>query len=303
MIRIGIDFGGTKIEVAALRPDGYFLYRRRAPNPRRYGEALDVAASLFQACLDVLSNQPVLEGVGIGIPGALSPATGRVRNANSTWLNDRAFVEDVSLRLGRPVRAANDANCFALSEARDGAGAGANAVFGLILGTGCGGGLVVGGALVEGVNRIAGEIGHIPLPWSPPDSAGPRECWCGRRDCLETYLSGPGLEFDFLKATGRTATAEAVVQLARAGEASAQAVLDRYIERLSSACALVCSLFDPEVIVLGGGLSNVDELYLETPPRLAGKIFSDVCLTRIAKARHGDSSGVRGAAWLWPLES
>ena len=294
MIRIGVDFGGTKIEAAALGPDGEVAARIRTPNPGGYEAALEAVHDLVQR---VEAAAGPAASVGVCAPGSPSPRDGLMRNANSTWLNGRPFGRDLSHRLGRPVRVANDANCFALSEAVGLAGA--RVVFGVIIGTGCGGGVVVDAALVEGANGIAGEWGHTPLPWmSPAEHPGPR-CWCGRLGCLETWISGKGFEADYVRAGGEAVAAETIVARARAGEAGAVAALGRYIDRLARGLAAICDILDPDAIVLGGGMSNVDELYAAVPPRLAERIFSDVCETRLLRARHGDSSGVIGAAWLW----
>ena len=296
MIRIGVDFGGTKIEAAALDADGRIAARIRAPSPGSYEASLDVVRDLVRETQRQAGAQNA--SVGVGIPGSPSPRDGRIRNANSTYLNGRPFQADLERALGRPVRLANDANCLALSEAMDGAGAQAGVVFAAILGTGCGAGVVVDGRLLEGRNGVAGEWGHAPLPW--PDGAehpGPR-CWCGRRGCLETFISGTGLARDH----GGGLSAEQVVAAAREGEAYAAAVLDASVSRLARGLAVVCDLLDPDVIVLGGGMSNVDELYERLPAAVAPHVFSDVFDTPIRKAAHGDSSGVRGAAWLWPLE-
>ena len=297
MIRIGVDFGGTKIEAAALDAGGVEVARVRTANPGGYDAALETLAKLIA---EVEAKAGPARSVGIGMPGSVSPATGLIRNANSVWLNGRDFASDLARTLGRPVRLANDANCFALSEAIDGAGAGARGVvFGAILGTGCGGGVVVGGKLVEGANGVAGEWGHTPLPW-PTDQDKAPPCWCGRHGCLETFISGTGLEGDYSRTTGRRLKAEAIVAAARKGERWAKGALDRYVDRLGRALAVVVDLIDPEVIVLGGGMSNVDELYERVPDAIRPHVFSDVWSAKVAKAVHGDSSGVRGAAWLWP---
>jgi fructokinase len=297
MIRIGVDFGGTKIEAAALDDQGQFQARVRAPCPGGYHQAIEVVADLVHEA----ERQAGAGGtVGVGAPGSVSPRTGLIRNANSLWLNGRALGTDLQKRLGRPVRTANDANCFALSEAVDGAAAGADVVFGAILGTGCGGGVVVGGRVLAGRNGIAGEWGHTPLPWSRADSElPPRRCWCGRENCLELYISGPGLARD-LSNGPPTATAHDVVARARANDSEARAALDRYCDRLGRALAVVVGVVDPDMIVLGGGMSNVDEIYQTSPAIVAERVFSDVFATPILPAKHGDSSGVRGAAWLWP---
>jgi len=292
MIRIGVDFGGTKIEAAALDAAGRFQARVRAPSPPDYDGALQAVRELVaEAERQAGARAPA---IGVGGPGSVSPADGRMRNANSTHLNGRRFPEDLAQALDRPVRYANDADCLALSEATDGAAAGAEVVFGVILGTGCGGGVVAHGRLLAGANRFAGEWGHTPLPWPTGDEhPGPR-CWCGRRGCMELWVSGPGLA----RAAGRPA--EIVVAEARAGRPEAAAELDRYVDRLARGLAVVCDILDPDVIVLGGGLSKVDELYARLPAAIGRHVFSDCFGTPVKPASHGDSSGVRGAAWLWP---
>jgi fructokinase len=299
MIRIGVDFGGTKIEAAAVDAEGRFQARVRAPNPRVYAEALSVVANLVAEAERQAGSSC---SVGVAMPGSISPKTGLIRNANSTWLNDRPFHLDLERTLGRPVRTANDANCLALSEATDGAGAGASVVFAMIIGTGCGGGLVANGRLIEGRNGVAGECGHNPLPWPTPDELPAPRCWCGQPGCLELYISGTGLERDHRARSGRQMTAQAVVEAARGGDTAAVAALDAYVDRLGRALAVIVNLVDPDVIVLGGGMSNVDELYERLPGVIAPRLFSDVFETPIRPPVHGDSSGVRGAAWLWPLE-
>jgi fructokinase len=236
--------------------------------------------------------------VGVGIPGSPSPRTGLIRNANSTYLNGRPFEADLCEALGRPVRLANDANCLALSEATDGAAAGASVVFGVILGTGCGGGIVVDRRLVAGASGIAGEWGHTPLPWPGPDETA-LPCWCGRRGCLELYVSGTGFERDHAR-TGVDLRGAEIVAAMRAGDAEALTTFGRYLDRLARGLAVICDVLDPEVIVLAGGMSNVDELYARLPETAAPYVFSDGWSARIVAARYGDSSGVRGAAWLWP---
>ena len=300
MNRIGVDFGGTKIEAAALDPAGAERARLRAPNPGDYDAAI-------RAVRDLVARVETQAGgaqapIGMGVPGSVSPATGLIRGANSTWLNGRDFAGDLERALGRPMRLSNDANCLALSEATDGAAAGAmGSVFAGILGTGVGGGAVIDGKLLEGANGIAGEWGHTPLPW-PAATDKPTVCWCGRSNCLETYISGPGFSADYARATGKTASAPEIVADARRGERWAVAALDRYVRRLGKALAAMIDLLDPGVIVLGGGMSNVDELYERVPGAVRPHVFSDVWSAKIVKAAHGDSSGVRGAARLWPLE-
>jgi fructokinase len=301
MIRIGVDFGGTKIEAAALAPNGAFAARVRCPTPNAYAPSLEVVRELVA---EVERQTGVSSAtVGFGTPGSVSPRTGRMRNANSVWLNGQPLQADLERVLGRPVRLENDANCFALSEALCGAGQGAEVVFGAILGTGCGGGAVVRRHTVEGVNRIGGEWGHTPLPWPTAAEHDAHACWCGRSNCLETWISGSAFCRDYEAATGAKLTGDAIVERMRAGEEAAAAALDRYADRLGRGLAVICDLIDPDVIVLGGGMSNVDELYARVPPIAARYAFSDVFETRILKARHGDSSGVIGAAWLWPLDS
>ena len=293
--RIGIDLGGTKIEIAALAPDGTERLRRRVPTPPGYPATLEAIAGLVRAAEAALG---VTCTVGIGIPGTISPATGLVKNANSIALNGHRFDADIAARLGRPVRVENDANCFALSEASDGAGAGHAMVFGVILGTGVGGGIVLNGTLHRGPHRIAAEWGHNPLPWPRLDELpGPR-CWCGQWGCLERFVCGPALA---QAADGPGAhDASTLPARAAAGEARARQALDRHADRLARGLAAVIGLLDPDAIVLGGGLSNMDHLYTVLPGLIARHVFSDVVRTPILRNRHGDSSGVRGAAWLWP---
>jgi fructokinase len=284
-LRIGIDIGGTKIEALALDTAGREVFRKRVPTPRGdYAATIAVVASL--------ANEAGEGTVGVGIPGALSRVSGLVKNANSTWLIGRALKEDLEKALARPVKLENDANCFALSEAVDGAGKGASVVFGVILGTGVGGGIVVDGKVLQGVNAIAGEWGHNPLPLPGPNDLPLPSCYCGRAGCIETYLSGPGLSRDHEQATGKRRSPEEIVSL---GDQS----LERYVERLARALASVINVLDPDVIVLGGGMSNVAGLYTEVPRLWSRYVFSDRVATRLARPVHGDSSGVRGAAWLW----
>ena len=290
-----MDFGGTKIEAIAIGADGRERVRRRIDTPREdYEASIRAVAGLVAA----VEHEAGARGtVGVGIPGAVSPATGVIKNANSTWLIGRPLHHDLSRALGRDLRVANDANCFALSEAADGAGAGAAVVFGVILGTGVGGGLVVNGQVLAGANAIAGEWGHNPLPW--PDATewpGP-PCYCGRRGCIEVFLCGRGLQ---LAHGGNAPTAQAIALAAAGGDAGARAALAIYVRRLAKALATVVNLLDPDVIVLGGGLSNIDALYSDVPAEWTNWVFSDRVDTRLVRNRHGDSSGVRGAAWLWP---
>jgi fructokinase len=299
MIRVGVDFGGTKIEAAAIDAEGRYAARLRQPNPGTYDEALATVARLLEA---VERETGAIERVGVGTPGSISPRTGMIRNANSTWMNGRPFHLDLERSLGRPVRIANDANCLALSEASDGAAAAARVVFAAIVGTGCGGGVVVDGTIVEGAHGVGGEWGHSPLPWPSGPELPPHRCWCGRVGCLETYVSGTGFEADYREATGTPRRGPDIIAAMRGGEAEATAAFDRYVDRLGRGLAVVGDIIDPDVIVLGGGMSNVDELYERLPAVYSDRLFSDACETRIVKAAHGDSSGVRGAAWLWPLK-
>jgi fructokinase len=296
-MRIGIDVGGTKIEVAALDRDGSIRLRRRVPTP-----AGDYAAII--ATVAALVNTSEIElrqraSVGIAIPGAISPATGLVKNANSTCLVGKPFDRDLMAALQRPVRLANDANCFALSEATDGAAQGAAVVFGAILGTGVGGGVVVDGRVLTGVNAIAGEWGHSPLPWPRDDERPGPLCYCGRRGCVEAFLSGPSLQRDHRAAAGEEIEPHVLAARAAAGDAAAQASLVRYVDRLARSLATVINLLDPEIIVLGGGVGQIAQLYSAVPERWRAYVFSDTVATKLRPPRWGDSSGVRGAAWLW----
>jgi fructokinase len=294
MIRIGVDFGGTKIEAAALDDAGRFQARVRAPSPPDYAAALEAVRTLVAEAERQAGARAAR--LGVGGPGSVSPASGLMRNANSTHLNGRPFPVDLARVMERPVRYANDADCMTLSEAVDGAGAGADVVFGVILGTGCGGGVVAHGRLIAGANAFAGEWGHTPLPWPTAEEYPGPLCWCGRRGCLETWISGPAFARDAGDAP------EAVVSAARQGAPGAAAALSRFVDRLARGLAVVCDILDPDVIVLGGGLSNIDELYERLTPAIGAHVFSDYFATPIRRAAHGDSSGVRGAAWLWPLE-
>ncbi len=299
-MRIGVDLGGTKIEAIALSEQGEELARQRVPTPQSsYQDTLDAITGLVAGIETKLGCQG---SVGVAAPGAISPASGLIKNANSTRLIGHPLDRDLANALGRPVRTANDANCFALSEAVDGAAAGAESVFGVIIGTGTGGGLVVRGEVLTGPNAIAGEWGHNPMPWPRPEEWPGVRCYCGRMGCLETFLSGPGFAREFDEATGQTLTAKEIVALADGGDAAAAAALDRYEERLARALAHVINIFDPEVIVLGGGMSNIKRLYGNVPGLWGNFVFSDHMDTRLTPPRFGDSSGVRGAAWLWPAD-
>jgi fructokinase len=296
-MRIGVDLGGTKIEAIALDEGGDVRARERVATPREdYEATLDAISQLVVAVEKKLGARG---SVGIGIPGALSPATGRIKNANSVWLNGQALDQDLERRLDRPLRFANDANCFALSEATDGAGTGARVVFGAILGTGCGGGIVVEGRVLTGPNAIAGEWGHNPLPWPTPDEWPGPPCYCRLTGCLETFLSGPGLARDYSQASGTSAEPPTIAARAAGGDSVAESVLARYENRLARALCHLINILDPNVIVLGGGLSNLARLYQNLPPLLSRYGFSDRFDNRVVPPRHGDSSGVRGAAWLW----
>lgn len=296
MARIGIDLGGTKIEALALGAGGTECFRRRVPTPRGdYDATLNAIASLVLDAERVAGRS----SVGIGIPGAVSPATGLIKNANSVWLNGRPLLRDLEQRLGREVRLANDANCFALSEAVDGAAAGAHVVFGAIIGTGTGGGIVVDRQVIVGANAIGGEWGHNALPWPEAGEWPGAPCYCGRSGCIETFLSGPGLARDYQGATGESLDAPAIAVRADAGEPAAAATLERYERRMARALASIINVLDPDVIVLGGGLSNIERLYTNVPRLWGAYVFSDAVTTRLVRAMHGDASGVRGAAWLF----
>jgi fructokinase len=297
-MRLGIDLGGTKIAAIVLDVDGRVVWQRRTPAPRDdYRATIEALAGVV---IDAERDLQARCTVGIGIPGAISPATGLVKNANSTWLNGQRLSEDLDARLSRPVRLANDANCLAISEAADGAATDADVVFGVILGTGTGGGVVVRGQLLAGANAIAGEWGHNPLPWPDDDERPGRECYCGRHGCLETFLSGPGLAADYAAHGGAPLRSEAIVDRAAAGDALAGHTLERWERRLAKSLATVINVLDPDVIVVGGGLSAIERLYVNVPRQLADWVFSDRIVTKVVRARHGDASGVRGAAWLWP---
>ncbi|HVO09267.1 MAG TPA: ROK family protein [Vicinamibacteria bacterium] len=296
-MRIGIDLGGTKIEALALDDSGRALARRRMATPRDdYDGTLGAIVSLVRD----LEQETGLRGtVGLGMPGAISPASGLVKNANSTWLIGQPLDRHLAARLERPVRVANDANCFALSEAVDGAGAGARVVFGVIVGTGTGGGVVVDRRVLTGPNAIAGEWGHNPLPWPDHEEWPGPPCYCGKTGCVETFLSGPGLARDYQGRTGQAADAVEIAARAARGEAAAVAALERYEDRMARALAVVLDILDPDVVVLGGGISRIERLYASVPRLWQQWAFSDRVFTQLRPPVHGDASGVRGAAWLW----
>ncbi len=297
-MRLGVDLGGTKIEAILMDENGEISARKRVATPR--GDYAQTVIAIRDLIEDVGRTASHVLPVGIGIPGTVSPATGLIKNANSTWLIGKAFDTDLEAALKRPVRLANDADCFALSEAADGAGAGHASVFGVILGTGVGGGLVINGSLVAGPNAIAGEWGHNALPWpSPQELPGPA-CYCGKAGCIETWLSGPALEQQATSTGLEDVSALEVADLAAAGNAKAHALIDQYADRLARALAGVINILDPNVIVLGGGLSAITQLYALVPQKWETHVFSDTVVTQITPNAHGDSSGVRGAAWLWP---
>jgi len=296
-MRIGVDLGGTKIEIAALDRDGAIRHRERVDTPASdYAATVEAIASLVEKAdrsLDVKAT------VGVATPGARSLVTGRMKNANSTWLNGRALKEDLEARLKREVRMANDANCFALSEAIDGAARGEPVVFGVILGTGVGGGIVIDERVITGANAIAGEWGHNPLPLPTGSDLPLPQCYCGRSGCIETYLSGPGLVADHARVNGERVTADVIAARAAQGGSAARATLARYEERLARALASVINVLDPHAIVLGGGLSKIQSLYARVPALWGAHVLSDEIRTRLLPPLHGDASGVRGAAWLW----
>jgi fructokinase len=292
-MRLGVDFGGTKIEAALLDSTGEIAVRQRVPNPGDYAAAVRAVAELVARIEQEAGARA--DTVGVAMPGSLSPVTGLVRNSNSVWLNGKPFFEDLKAALQRPVRVENDANCFALSEAVDGAAAGARVVFGVILGTGCGGGVVVDRKVVEGANGIGGEWGHTPLPWARADEAPVRD-WCGRWNCLEQWISGTG----FKRWSGMSA--KEADEAARGGDPHARVMLDELADRVARCLAVVIDILDPDAIVFGGGVSNVESLYPSVRGKLLAYVFSDVLTTKIVKNKHGDSSGVRGAAWLFGAE-
>lgn len=295
-VRVGVDLGGTKIEVAALAPDGEEIARRRRPTPQ--GDYEGILHTIRELIDEVSAGLDVAETVGVGTPGSVSPFDGRMKNSNSVVLNGKPLDRDLEEFLDRPVVMRNDADCFALSEAVDGAAVRAEVVFGVILGTGVGGGVVVDGVVRTGPNRTGGEWGHNPLPW-PTDGERPGpDCYCGKAGCIETWLSGPGFSADHARATGKHLDPPSIVESARGGDPDARASLDRYIDRLARGLATIINVLDPDVVVLGGGMSNVDELYSEVPRLWSRYVFGGEVATRLERNVHGDSSGVRGAAML-----
>ncbi|MCK5295780.1 MAG: ROK family protein [Alphaproteobacteria bacterium] len=296
-LRIGIDLGGTKIEIIAIERDGTELIRERVSTPKG---SYDKTIQTIKELVDSVEKKLERKGsVGIGIPGAISPATGLIKNANSTWLNGKAFDKDLAIAMNRQIKIANDADCFALSEATDGAGKGAATVWGIILGTGAGSGIVINGKLLSGPNAIAGEWGHNPLPWATQDELSIPDCYCGRSICIESFVSGTGLERDYNLETGENLTGIEITSKAKAGNPAAKTVLGRYEDRLGRATASVLNIIDPDVVVLGGGMSNYTPLYEALPKLWQKYCFSDSICTKIKPSMYGDSSGVRGAAWLW----
>ena len=302
-MRIGIDLGGTKIAGVALANSGQVLARQRVPTPQNYGDTVRAVADLVEELERVTDAVDSVSPVGVGIPGVVVPQTGLVKNANAIWLIGQPLGHDLEIRLNRPIRLANDANCFALSEAADGGGAGAPVVFGVILGTGVGAGIVIKGEVLVGANLIAGEWGHNPLPWPMDDERPGPACYCGKHGCIESWLSGPGFERDHWHRTGQKFSAREIVAAAERGEADAVASQARYHDRLARALASIVNVLDPNVIVLGGGMSNIPGLADATTAKLPQWVFSDALNTRVVRNVHGDASGVRGAAWLWPLDA
>jgi fructokinase len=299
-MRIGVDLGGTKIEIAALEGHNRIVLRERVPAPQE--DYSTTIATIRDLVFTVETKLGASARVGIAVPGAISPATGLMKNANSQWLNGKPLDRDLRHALGRDIRIANDANCFALSEAMDGAGVEANTVFGVILGTGVGGGIVINKHIVKGAHAIAGEWGHNQIPFLKEEEKSGAPCYCGKQFCNETFLSGSGLAADYAHATGKKLSPEEIAKRAETGDLAAAGSLDRYADRLARGLSTVINIFDPDAIVLGGGLSNIDALYTIVPTRLTEYVFSDVCATPILKNAFGDSSGVRGAAWLWEIK-
>ncbi len=300
MIRIGVDLGGTKVEVIAIDRDGKELMRERLSTPENdYQQTLQVITALITNAEATLGVSASSTTVGIATPGALSAVTGRLKNSNSVCLNNQPIQQDLETLLKKSVRISNDANCFALSEASDGNAMGASVVFGVIVGTGTGAGIIVNGKLLSGVNAIAGEWGHNPLPWPNETELPGPACYCGKHGCIETFLSGPGLRHDLKTVSGCDDDAKSIVNKSEQGDAACEAALQRYEDRMARALAHVINILDPDVIVLGGGMSNIKRLYRNVPGIWGQYVFSDRVDTKLLPARHGDSSGVRGAAWLW----
>jgi fructokinase len=295
-VRVGIDFGGTKIEAAALDEAGEFLLRRRVSNPGNYEGALAAVRDLIAG---IEAEVGRCASIGVGVPGSISPRTGLMRNANTVWLNGRNLHDDMVAALGRDVQLANDANCLALSEVVDGAALGSHIALAVIIGTGCGAGVVINGKLVEGAHGIGGELGHVSLPWPRDLELDAPPCWCGQRGCVELWVSGTGFQSDYERVNGERLDGPSIVAAARAGDRRAQDTFDRYVDRLGRTLAMACNVLDPDTIVLGGGLSNVAELYVRLPEKIRAHVFSDVWDGRVVAARWGDSSGVRGAARLF----
>jgi len=298
-LRVGIDLGGTKIEIVALDASGVELMHRRVATPQEDYQGIIRAISDLVVAAEKELAAPV--SVGIGTPGAISRATGLLKNSNSVCLNGKPLLDDLQAALQRPLRIANDADCFTLSEASDGAAAGMDSVFGVIAGTGTGGGIVSHGRLLAGINGVTGEWGHNPLPWPRDDERPGPDCYCGKQGCIETWLSGPGLEREYALASDVELRTPDIVQLDAAGDAVAAQCLNRYIDRMARALATVINIIDPQGIVLGGGMGNIERLYRDVPGMWGQYVFSDRVDTRLVKPKHGDSSGVRGAAWLWPV--
>lgn len=296
MLRMGVDLGGTKIELVALNDKGNELFRKRIPTPREYLATLDAIESLVN---EAESQLGMTGSVGVGIPGVISPFSGLVKNANSTWINSHPLDVDLGHRLNREVRVANDANCFAVSEAVDGAAAGKGIVFGVIIGTGCGAGLAINGKVHGGSNGIGGEWGHNPLPWMTPDEFNSTECFCGNKDCIETFISGTGFVRDYKAAGGDAQSGIEIADRMAQGEQLATEAFNRYIDRLARSLAHIINVIDPDVIVLGGGVSNIEAIYPLLPDVLPKYVLGGECRTPVVQNRYGGSSGVRGAAWLW----
>ena len=298
-LRIGVDLGGTKIEGILLEPGGGEKFRERVSTPR--GDYDGTVRAIREVVARIERQAGATATVGVGIPGTIIPSSGLVKNANSTWLNGKPFQMDLTAAMDREVRCANDANCFAMSEAADGAGNGYGVVFGVIIGTGCGGGVVVDGKIVGGANGVGGEWGHNPLPWMRPEEYPGPECYCGKRGCVEKWISGTGFADDYQRVTGKKCTAEQIVTASAQGDREAEAAAQRLEDRMARSLAVMIHIIDPDVIVLGGGLSQFQRLYQNVQPKLKDYVFGGGAETPVVQAVHGDSSGVRGAAWLWSL--